>query len=137
MLTGHIAHPAAGLRDIRPLRPLEGGLRTGGAALRYLKDFSFGRRVCQGERSRRAATIIEPLPVGSGFVDFGAALFTRSRVSESAPNARDRASCKSGNAVSYILLKRRKGRREQGDQLAKCANALFASAIRWTFSRLV
>ena len=34
VLTGHIAHPAAGLRATRALRPLEGGLRTGGAALR-------------------------------------------------------------------------------------------------------
>ena len=42
MLTVNIAQPAAGLRGTRPLRPLEGGLRTEVCALRYLGVVRFG-----------------------------------------------------------------------------------------------
>ena len=41
VLTGHIVRPAAGLRATRALRPLEGGFRTGGAALRLLETLRF------------------------------------------------------------------------------------------------
>ena len=57
VFTGNIVLPAAGLRGTRPLRPLEGGLRTGVNALRWFKDRATTRRD------------------GLGVVCFGVALF--------------------------------------------------------------
>ena len=76
--------------------------------MRYLKDFAFGRRVCQGERSRRAATIIEPLPVGSGWADFGVALFTElmRRQSKSVPREARIAVARPRRRIAHAIFKR-------------------------------